>query len=827
MTTPCSDGKIERSAEPPAAGDGSGNSTGAVPPPARTGIPCPGFSPEDIPHRLSDPGSEWVVWGRPVADAGDPPDKSPRSPREPFERVRVNDPHWFGFEECVGAVKASAGRLLGVGRVMTAAADGIVGIDLDRVLGDPRGEDFVRRLLESMPDGYFEVSPSGRGIRGFVYAPDAVEAFRKANRTQLTRSDWPFEGCNVELYAQERGGRHLTVTGQVRQAGDLSVDSSRALLSFAQELSLPKAIGHPSMPEAGIPTDRRFTTDQLEALLPLLAHRRVADRHQWIRVGLACKGAGLSFDTWDRFSRRCVEKYAPDECRRVWESFEVELANGSWIAAMAKEDSPESFRQVAGKFKRGRRPAKSPRNVSDPNPTATRSDPAGSEGADPVEHPDRPVEESATEFTCLEGFVYRYRPLWRWIPERGQWIEWRNHWWRCDDRGRIAELGREAVRESFPPRLHSLARAEAIVNSAKRALGAPLAEFDANPDIIGVGETGREQVVDLRTGRCRKGTPDDLLMRSTGISPGGDCSQWNGCLRDWTRCDEELAEYLQMVAGYCLTGSVDLQQFWILHGSGEDGKSTFLETIASAMGPYAGSFNLSAVLANDREVHPTSRAKLRGLRLAYTSECNSRTAWNEAAMKSLTGGDRITARYMYQDEFDFSPTHKFIIATNQLPEVCQGGKSWSRRVRVIPFHKPHKPRGNLRSELSGELPGILAWMIDGARKVLAKTAIGQGLAAPKAVLEASRQYEFTEDWFAACIAERFELNDQEPWFTSTQEMIDQFHHWAVTNRTGQAKAINARMLSHELAGRFGLRSIQSSKGDRARGWVGIRIRQPK
>lgn len=811
----------------PDGADG-GNSSGSARPTASVSGRRPEFVPEAIPQALAGPRTEWVVWGGeiPVGNGSIRKlDKCPRSPRGRFPRVRVNDGHWFRFEECRSAVRRNPDRLFGVGRMMTAGDDDIVGIDLDRVLADPRGEEFVRELQRSLPYAYFERSPSGTGIRVFAFAPGAIEALRRRRVQEVKRRDYPIEGANVELYANDRGGRYLTVTGAMVQAGDLAKDSTEAVLALVARLDAMIArqdsVSRRPRPLEDGPLDLDF----LRSLLPILASWRAEDRDQWIRVGMACKAAGLAYGDWELFSRRCEWKFDEADCARRWKSLNPREAKASWLVAMAKEDSPESFRKACQAVGRMASRAVSPSDASGglEDGLEDKIEPTD-EGVPPVDDESPRDWAAETEFTCLEGFVARHRDRWRWIPERGCWFEWSGGWWRADDRGRIAGLARAEVERCFPPRMHTLQRRQTIVHAAQDPLREPLGRFDAHPDLLGVGGVGHERVVELRTGLVRTARPEDLILRSTGILPGGEAPVWERCIREWTDGDAKLARYLQLVTGYCLTASVDLQQFWILHGLGEDGKSTFIETVAAAMGPYAGGFNLAAVLAGDREVHPTSRAKLHGLRLAYTSECPSTGAWNEAAMKSLTGGDRITARFMYQDEFDFVPTHKFLIATNHLPAIRTGGKSWHRRIRVVPFRKRVAPQTDLKSVLRKELPGVLAWMIHGAVEALSVIDRGGTIEAPEAVAEAGRRYESTEDWFASCLADRFELDPPSDWFTPTSEILSEVARWAEANRVASMTGINARLIAQELQDRFGLRAGVATTAGRQRGYHGIRTK---
>jgi putative DNA primase/helicase len=118
------------------------------------------------------------------------------------------------------------------------------------------------------------------------------------------------------------------------------------------------------------------------------------------------------------------------------------------------------------------------------------------------------------------------------------------------------------------------------------------------------------------------------------------------------------------------------------YGAGANGKGTFINTLAKVFGDYATVADMSTFIASKGERHPTDLAKLRGARLVVAQETQEGRQWDEAKIKTLTGGDRQTARFMRQDFFDFEPTFKLFIVGNHKPrlstvdEACAGGCCW-------------------------------------------------------------------------------------------------------------------------------------------------------
>ena len=166
---------------------------------------------------------------------------------------------------------------------------------------------------------------------------------------------------------------------------------------------------------------------------------------------------------------------------------------------------------------------------------------------------------------------------------------------------------------------------------------------------------------DLRTGIGRKPDPLDYITKVTacrGAPPGTPHPLWSKFLDRITDGNTELQGFLQRYMGYCCTGFTTEHVFVFAYGTGANGKSTFINTIAGIFGDYATIADMSTFIASNTERHPTDLAKLRGARLVVAQETQKGRRWDETKIKALTGGDRLTARFMRQDFFDFVPTFK-------------------------------------------------------------------------------------------------------------------------------------------------------------------------
>jgi putative DNA primase/helicase len=264
-----------------------------------------------------------------------------------------------------------------------------------------------------------------------------------------------------------------------------------------------------------------------------------------------------------------------------------------------------------------------------------------------------------------------------------------------------------------------------------------------------------EMTVDLRTGERYAPRPEDYMTKCAAASPGGECPLWLAFLHRVTKGDVKLQNYLQRVAGYCLTGHTSEHAVFFLFGTGANGKSVFVNTLAGMMGDYAITAPMEVFIESHSDRHPTELAMLRGARLVVASETQSGRNWNEQRIKTLTGGDRISARFMRGDFFEFTPQFKLMISGNHKPSLRNIDEAIRRRLHLIPFVVtiPVGERDpDLAEKLKAEWGGILQWAIDGTlewRRV--------GLSPPDVVVRATEEYLEAEDdirsWISDCCTE--------------------------------------------------------------------------
>jgi P4 family phage/plasmid primase-like protien len=261
-------------------------------------------------------------------------------------------------------------------------------------------------------------------------------------------------------------------------------------------------------------------------------------------------------------------------------------------------------------------------------------------------------------------------------------------------------------------------------------------------------------VVDLRTGLLRPAQREDMITKLMAVAPaekGTPAPVWQRFLQDVFDGDQDIIRFMQRAAGYALTGLTTEHKLLFLYGTGRNGKSTFLDTLQWIWGDYARRAPAATFLYSQTQQHPTDIAGMQGARLVVGSELPKGKTWDEAIIKDLTGGDRMTARFMRGDFFDFDPQLTLMIAGNNMPSFRGVDEAIRARVVLVPFTItiPAEKRDKaLPEKLKAEAPAILRWAIEGAiewQRI--------GLAVPSRLVAASQEYFDDEDTLGQFLAD--------------------------------------------------------------------------
>ncbi|MCL7429371.1 phage/plasmid primase, P4 family [Streptomyces sp. YS415] len=385
------------------------------------------------------------------------------------------------------------------------------------------------------------------------------------------------------------------------------------------------------------------------------------------------------------------------------------------------------------------------------------------------------LPDTLTDRGNAKLFVRLYADDYRHVPGLG-WYRWDGTRWLADDddtvlwaAGDLAEsiadtdhrgLFTAQALQRHRRRALSTSGINAMLTQARSAPGMVLnaTRLDADPYVL----CTPSGVVELRTGELRRASPKrDFHSRSTTVGPQQmPTPRWQRFLTDTFGDDaegQEMIAFLHLLLGYSITGDVGGQVMPFLFGSGKNGKSVLLDVLMKLLGDYADAAPPGFLMSRPYEGHPTDLAELHGRRVIVCSEVKPGDKFDEARVKLLTGGDRIKARRMRQDFFSFEPTHKLWLLGNHRPEVGTGGFAFWRRMRLIPFERvvsDDRKIDNLADILvTEEGPGILGWLIDGARRYLGGE---KELGGPERVRIATTAYAETEDhtgrFFDECCA---------------------------------------------------------------------------
>jgi putative DNA primase/helicase len=380
------------------------------------------------------------------------------------------------------------------------------------------------------------------------------------------------------------------------------------------------------------------------------------------------------------------------------------------------------------------------------------------------------LKEIASGLECLpprfseEALALRFSEQYtedlRYVSRWGEWMRWDGMRWVADDTLHVFDLARRVCRaastecsvgeKSTATRLASKVTSTAVerLATADRRHAAKADQWDADAWLLNTPKG----TLDLRTGEIREHRRSDYITKITAAGPGTECPLWLHFLDRVTGGDLELQSFLQRMIGYSLTGITREHAFFFLYGTGANGKSVFLSTISGLLGDYAKTAPASSFTASSIEQHPTDMAGLRGARFVTAIETEDGVRFAEAKIKSLTGGDKIAARFMRCDFFEFVPELKLVIAGNHKPGLRSVDEAIRRRLHLVPFTVtiPEVDRDSRLSEkLRAEFPGILAWATHGCLEWQR-----EGLKPPDAVRNATAEYLDTEDtirrWFEEC-----------------------------------------------------------------------------
>lgn len=703
---------------------------------------------ENIPQELRKV-KQWVCW------VG--ADKIPKNPYTGNNAMSNNPDTWSTFKEAVDACNKY--RFDGIGFMF---APPYFGIDLDHCLDNL---DFCDEFVETL-QSYAEISKSGSGLHIICKGVLPAGARRRGN---------------IEMYAN---GRYFICTGNLYNPKYTEVVDCTESVKVLHSKYLPSAVPKTEIRrQVIVDLDDNEVIDkaracksgqlfnmlysgnwesiypsQSEADLALCGMLAFWTGRNAVQMDRIFRTSGLMRPKWDK--KRGNTTYGA-------------LAIGKAIATCTECYEPAKYNDasLAIAFFRG-----------------------GSVGvqADKKKY-DMTDTGNAHRLYDKFGRVLKYS------YNRKKWYFWDGKVWQIDDSGEVKKLADEICedlkQEAFLEQDEDLQQTalkfakktagsnakEAMIRECQHLYDIPASpdDFDAYTDYLNC----QNGIVNLRNGEL---IPHDAnFMMSKICFAEYDNSKppklWLRFLDDVTNGNKDLQEYIQRSVGYSISGSIKEQCAYFLYGIGNNGKSTFLDTIADLLGNYASNAQPDTIMMNRKQGGGANSdiARLKSARFVTSEEPTEGMRLNEGLLKQLTGGGRVTCRFLYGDDFEYTPEFKIWIATNHKPVIRGTDVGIWRRIKLIPFEvniPKERVDKNLKYKLRKEFPQILAWAVEGCIKWQK-----YGLNDPECVVEATKEYKKEMDLIAGFIEQCLIIDYDRKEKIMASDLFSLYSRWAKAN----------------------------------------------
>jgi putative DNA primase/helicase len=433
---------------------------------------------------------------------------------------------------------------------------------------------------------------------------------------------------------------------------------------------------------------------------------------------------------------------------------------------------------------------------------------------------------NAERFKREHGDTIRYMAAWK------KWLVWNGTHWQTDESGALVhEKGLDTVRnlyaelsktndyrerieiEKYAMMSESVRRRKAFVEAATwiKDLNTTSDLLDTNPWLLNV----KNGTIDVSTGEFREHRHADFITKVANVEydPKADCPLWKQFIREIMDYKTDVINFVQTAVGWAMTGDISEQTMFILFGTGANGKSTFLNTIMYLLGDYAIATPTESFMRKNGDQNTNDIARLRGARFVTTTEAEQGRRLSEPIIKQITGNDRMTARFLYGEFFNFVPTFKIFMATNHKPVIKGTDHGIWRRIKLIPFTtriEEEKQDKQLEEKLRAEASGILNWLLEGTARWQREK-----LKAPAAILNATEDYRGEMDIIGNFVKE---CCIQKPGVSiRVRELFKAYQDWCMQNNE---HVCSERFLSLRLQ-EIGFQRTRTAE---ARFWVGVALR---
>lgn len=735
---------------------------------------------QNIPSELRE-AKNWVCW------VGT--DKVPKNPYTGNNAQSNNPQTWGTFNDAIQACEKY--HFDGLGFMF---APPYFGVDLDHCLDKA---DFCDEFVETL-QSYAEISKSGTGLH-IICKGKLPDGNRRKG--------------NVEMYSS---GRYFICTGNIYNPNYTQVKNCTETIKVLHSKYLPASVPKAEFkPVAIVDLDDQEVIDKArncksgqlfnllysgnwEGLFPSQSEADLALCNQlafWTgrneaQMDRIFRSSGLMRSKWD--SKRGSTTYGATTlskaCASCIDVYQPDKHDGDTELAVAF-------------FKGGKVGAETPQKIYDMTDTG-----------------------NAHRLYDKFGKVIRYS------YNRKKWYFWTGKAWTLDESGEVKKMAdeicddikREAwnipdedIQEQmlrFAKKTASSSGKEAMIKECQHLYDIPASpdSFDGYTDFLNC----QNGIVNLRNGEL---IPHDAnFMMSKICNSEYDVKKrkpklWLKFLDDITGGDKELQDYIQKCIGYSISGSNREQCAYFLYGMGNNGKSTFLDTIADLLGNYAANTQPETIMLQSRLGSSggganSDIARLKSARFVTSEEPTEGVRLNEGLLKQLTGGSRITCRFLYGDEFEYTPEFKIWVATNHKPVIRGTDFGIWRRIKLIPFEvniPKEKVDKNLKYKLRHEFPQILAWAVEGCIKWQ-----NEGITEPDCVRNATSDYKQEMDLIAGFVEQCVIIDYDSEEKIMASDLFTVYSKWAKQNNEWE---MSSKKFFMEIAKKVPDRS-RNSKG---------------
>lgn len=712
----------------------------------------------------------WCVWQYEERDG-----KFTKLPVNPLtgELARSNDEStWTSYEHALYAFKKGRGDGLGF-----FFKEPYVGIDLDNVENDIfryQNGDYENNIVHEFYEtfkSYGEISPSGTGVH--IIAKGKIPGDRRRKG-------------NVEMYSE---GRFFTMT-------ENSLHKYKRISEVDEEVFKPIYNKYLNNNVSFLPHSNNNHGLSGHDLSDLEVISRIHQSKQSMVFDRFLKGG------WEQdYDSQSEADMAMANILAFWTA-----KNYMQMDRIFRESSlmRDKWDEKRGKTTYGQatlnKAINETSNIYEPTKKKTFDYTFGSEFHQEVEKKEYPPR-SYDDTGNAERFLDRFGDIVRYSYNRKRFYVYNGINWEIDERGLVRTLIDQTVNDMKNEKVltsEDVDEEDAILNlqkhiknsrsnaaknrmedEIKHHIPVTFEDFDRDDMLLNTPNG----YLDLTSGEQREEDKTKMFsyVTNTEMTDTARPDTWIDFLNDIFNNDQELIRFIQKSIGYSMTGSTREQVMFILHGKGRNGKSIFIETVREILGTYSDNIQAKTIMVKRGDTINNDIAKLQGVRLVTSSEPNEGFRFDEGLIKQLTGGDTVTARFLYGEEFNFDPKFKIWVTTNHKPIVRGTDDGIWRRLLLIPFKvqiPEHKVDKDLKYKLLREAPAILNWMLEGS---IAWQREGLGI--PKEVRDASEGYRKEMDVIEQFIADECEAG--EGYEVAGKDLYAEYKKWA--DETGEYK----------------------------------------